>query len=365
MKVAILELCSPNHSSLVENWVDYFSHYKKYDVKVLCCSETCKRLDVEVPITVVNDGSKLKLFKSIFKSLKDADIIVYNSIQTKFIFFTFLTFLLNKKRSVLVIHNVNAWLGKNRGPILKRFIKRACRKIIISNIEKLSFCSSSLMKQFTTTKKELLDNSMVMPFQLIVDSECSRYVTPSKKSEFLVVYPGIVSTKRKEYKAILEAFADLPNNFKLVLLGKLSEEGGGEIYNNFSKFENIKFFRGFVPNDVFEEYVTSADFLISDLRDGVFIRYDYMELYGLTKDTGVVHLSQKYNIPLIVNHSFHSMIKNTLHCTPFNGKEDLKDTLSRFHSSPEEYSLLKEKLSDSRKNVRIERVYDEIDEHFN
>lgn len=325
MRILIVEQCSPNHFSLIESWIRVLKTDPRI-VITLCVSEKPLRnihSDVLSKVESVEKlpDSNLSRFNKIYTLTRDADFVIYNSIQTNFYYFAILSILCNAKQ-ILCIHNTLAWSGKNCGPILKRYVKRFARYVISTQVDVYSVCSDKISRNFDTRGKE----KIVIPFQL----KRARNSTVSiDENVFVVVYPGIVSQVRKNYIDIISVFKELGEDFKLYLLGAPNlDEGGLEVLRSCEGLDNIVTYQEYVSAEHFDEIMSSADLIVGDLGDCIFRRYDYREIYGVSKDSGISHLMAAYNLPAVLNKEYaDNLFDGEIKVCGFTGPADLAEKL--------------------------------------
>jgi hypothetical protein len=350
--INIIEISSPNHSNLIESWLSIFQCNESSNVNVFLDKETHERMsDTEHVVLAAN---KAKLLFQLISIMRNSDHVIFNSIQTNFFMFLFLV-LFKKGKLTLCIHNSNAWQGITSGPLIKKLIKKVCRRLILIRIDTLAFCSEAVLDSFKVyTDKE----KIVVPFQL---SACPiKVLNIRNEDKVVVVYPGIISKTRKQYIEIIEAFKILGNSYQLYLLGKPNkQEGGDEIVSLCKNHSNIFTYQTFVSQDDFSAVMESSDFLISDLGSGRFKRYDYIEQYGQTKDSGVSHLIAKYHKPAILNHDFSTSFKGDNPILSFKKPDDIVNILTKFRHSGYSISLSKN-LLDISINTQASKIYEKI-----
>jgi hypothetical protein len=128
-----------------------------------------------------------------------------------------------------------------------------------------------------------------------------------KEGEFNAVVPGLVEHSRRDYHFLIRSLlnADLPENLKIILLGK-SMHGKGlgreikEAVKDSPLKEKLVMFDDFVDWDTFRSYVDSADLLLPLLHPG----YRNFNSYTATKITGTYLLSFAHKVPLFSHEYF-------------------------------------------------------------
>jgi glycosyltransferase involved in cell wall biosynthesis len=350
----IVELCSPNHSVLLDSWKNVFSNNKNSRLYTFVDEKTYARINDKTDVCKFSNN-KFILFSQLISVLKRYDHIILNSVQTIFLLFAFALFF-KKAKITLCVHNANAWQGNNHGPLIKRLVKRFFRYVIISRVDILAFCSQEVLDSFTSYPDK---EKIVVPFQL--SPHPMENTSRNVNDKINVVYPGIVSQKRKQYSDIIKAFKKLDSNYHLYLLGKANEnEGGMEVLESCKNISNITIYTEFVPEDEFDSVMKICDFLISDLGDGTFKRYDYVEKYGTTKDSGVTHLVSKYHKPLILNAEFSKSFGDNLPIVSFINESDIRQILTNYKTENDYPEILKDSLLKVSTNTQATEIYEKI-----
>ncbi|MEZ9140965.1 MULTISPECIES: hypothetical protein [unclassified Shewanella] len=359
MKVTVIELTTPNHSSMLYNWVDIcFKNNWKCN---LIYSEDVERNIIKTNVKSANTCCVNSFFSLLghLKLIVSSDVIVFNTVQAKFFTFCLLSLLPNK--TILSIHNVNSWLqpfnkatehisysGKFRFVakifLLKRFLVKLIRKFILFNVDYL-LVNSDNMRKYIATNYEMTKPVLVVPFSMV-----HKPVSLTKKLEktsFNIVYPGVVNSNKKDYKYFIE-LAKRNESLNFILLGKIDRND--PIYVDVKKVRNIQFFESYIKTTVFDDIMTDADVIFS------YVNVNYRgEVYGGSKDSGISYLMAEYGIPLIVNQEFENLIdlnKGTLYYQRF---QDLLDVFEVVKGS-EKYSALTSNIVKGRDALGISIV---------
>ncbi|MCA0935175.1 hypothetical protein LCL85_06390 [Vibrio alginolyticus] len=358
--LTIVEISSPNHSNLIESWLSVLGYNDKIDVSLFADAVTANRLSFNGRLEIA-PKNKLKLIISLISLIRKNEHVIFNSIQTHFFVFAFVC-LFKRGTFTLCVHNSNAWQGVTSGPYVKRVVKKILRSVIIKRMDSLSFCSQSVLDSFSSKTGA---KKFVVPFQLS-SSRYTKRVKSEKNDKVVVVYPGFISKKRKKYESIISAFKSLGENYELHLLGRPNmSEGGGEIVEACNPFANIITYDSFIPTEDFDRIVDGCDFLISDLGDGKLERYDYVEQYGRTKDSGVSHLIAKHHKPAILNRCFFQLIKNDkLPVLSFECEDDLKSILKEYRASISYTNNIQYSLAEVSERMLPVNIYEKIKHVF-
>jgi hypothetical protein len=352
--IRIVEISSPNHSNLIESWINVFKCNNSSDVSLFINEKTAARLNRIDNINIASKNNAKLLFQLI-SIMRSSDHVILNSIQTHFFIFS-LSIFFKKCKLTLCVHNANAWQGITSGPLLKRLVKKFYRSFILKRINTFAFCSQSVLDSFKIFPKL---NKIVIPFQLSPSKLESNHGISVKK--VVVVYPGMISKKRKKYLDIINAFKELSNQYELHLLGKpIFAEGGAEILALCKGESNITTYHDFIPVSIFDEILNTCNFIITDLGDGRFEKYDYIEQYGRTKDSGVSHLIAKHHKPLILNHEISRSFTDDQPILSFKNTEDIKRILSNFISKSDHSIQLKKSLLSVSINTQPFKIYEKV-----
>ncbi|WP_454442556.1 hypothetical protein [Vibrio bathopelagicus] len=303
--LVVLELSTINHYSLLENWIE-IAKINSWDITIVTLKEIRANLnselvnDIECVLVEKRDVMRqLVKVKSLFK--KDFNnLVLFTSIQSNF--FSFFIFSLLRIRFGITIHNVNAWLGKANSTSLKFRIKTYFRKVIY---KKASFLvvNSLNMKNYYDKESNNEKPICVMPFKLFKPSNLPIECTNVKLK---IVYPGMVSSSRKRYDNFIRLARNMPDA-EFVLMGRVeSTDEDNKIIEEASKLSNITCINGYVPRDIFDKEIKEADYIFGDIRVD-FLDFEYIEKYGVTKDSGLSYFSIEFGKPILVNSDFSNL----------------------------------------------------------
>lgn len=309
LNLAIVDISSKNHSSLVENWIRV-AQYNEWKVSLYVSHDVLNNIDpalvAEVKIYRFDGGNAKKFLDSIYEHYLNNNIekIVITSLQSNYVAFLFSK--LKRCNFLITIHNVNAWIGRCKKFPLKYFIKYIVRRLYLFSSSAVLVSSDNLVRALKDVGHVSKPIS-VMPFKM---------TNPHKNDihKSLVVYPGMISSNRKKYDVFYELCKRNPL-IVFVLLGKPSSFEDRVIVDRFSSLNNVVTFNDYVPKVDFNYYIDNAAIVFGDLN--VTYRSDeYDETYGETKDSGLSYFSVENNIPLLVNSDFKN-IENLAHATSY------------------------------------------------
>ena len=198
----------------------------------------------------------------------------------------------------VTIHNFDSWLGrtpfsKGENDGINKAYYQLCKKITDE-------CAG--MVTVDTNIKDQLANEIDKKIYLIPFEVNDRYINKvrdEKEERVTFTIPGTLSEGRKDYAKSLTVFDDLAaqyENIRLILLGVPMGEYGKNVtekckaVNMKHKKDIIKFFKSFVPYNVYQEHLQSSDYFLLPLTD----------IYGKYKASGALLESMRSGAPLIV-----------------------------------------------------------------
>ena len=134
--------------------------------------------------------------------------------------------------------------------------------------------------------------------------------TAGKSEEKLIVIPGEVSQKRRDYSKIMEQLKGFKKDisYRIVFLGKAGEEELAKIQESEKQLpQNIKieYFRERIPKNIFENYLEKADFLWCPLKMKTSF-FGVEEIYGETKMSGNIGDAVRFMKPAVFPAGYQS-----------------------------------------------------------
>ena len=332
MNIAIVDISTKNHASLIENWIKV-SQVNGWYVEIYVSTDVLQGIDPnlieEIKVIEFKGGSALRFLNCIYRKYKmgAVDKVVITSLQSNY--FSFLFSEIKKSHFLLTIHNVNAWNGVCKKNSLKYLLKYAIRKVLLTYSNTLLVSSANLAHSLKN-KYGVDKNVEIMPFKLAKENI-------NKCVKEYVVYPGMVSKDRKQYETFFKLCQEC-NDINFVLLGRVGGESDKAIVNKFKQLTNVVTFDEYVSREDFDYYIDRAAVVFGDLN----VEYEnaeFLEVYGETKDTGLSYFTVESRVPLLVNHSFEN-IPNLQEMTfYFKSYCEAKDTLLQLMEKREIYTL--------------------------
>ncbi|MDK2841595.1 MAG: hypothetical protein PWQ17_1100 [Anaerophaga sp.] len=195
-----------------------------------------------------------------------------------------------KISKVGTIHNVNK-------------LKTSTGQKIISRKIKSYFVLASYMKKNFPTKKKLVSEKINYSY-LPSDNEVIHLNKP--KGIFWLTIPGSIEYKRRDYDFLLVLAQDpsFPENCNFVLLGNaLKGEGPGFIQKikDLGIEKKFVWFEKFVPNSLFNAYMSQTDYLLPLIHPSTPAAYDYLRY----KVSGTFLQAKAFSKPMICHDMFN------------------------------------------------------------
>lgn len=343
-RVAVVELSSLNHSVMIYNWF-HMCRENGWQFKLFTTKEifnvVCEDIDLRESEVFIFERMSYFEFYRASKSLSLFDVAILTSLQSYF--FHYLVLLLSKVKFVVTIHNLNAWFsigsqvtfrGRVKAVIRSAWKKRSSAYVVNSQ----NMFDYASFNQFTTKNIE------VIPFSLRQKS-LEWLKNSDESSGFTIVYPGMVSLKRKNYDLFLRLAKDNPS-ISFVLLGKLVDnEGGQEVVKKIdsSGLLNVVTYDRYVSQEEFDTVMRRADLIFSSVN--VDYCYDGVsEKYGETKDSGISYLMLEYALPLIVNSGFRNFKSLDVATLYYDDYDILFERIKALIKSRELYAEMQAKI---------------------
>jgi len=201
-----------------------------------------------------------------------------------------------KCKTILTIHNLNAWISRNkfipRKNILHSFDSYFSGNYtgrILGKFELVSFVYKPIFDYVSNTPKVrtyLPPTLLNIPYSLTLDT-----IKEDKKDTIDFVIPGIVDNKRRNYEQILSGFYPGYEKARLILLGKNKE--------NIKGSEWIKTFDERIPTETYDKYLQNSDVVICPSLPTTHTISAAEEIYGTTKSPNIFE-SIKWRKPLMI-----------------------------------------------------------------
>jgi hypothetical protein len=356
MKIGVIELDTKNHNSLIYNWIKV-SEVNKWDCTLFSTKDIYNNVSHEIEslshkVDLKNDNESvffyLRRIQSVVKNEK-FDVLIILTLQTYFLEFLVINF--SSVKIGVTIHNSRTWFYKNNVQKASHLLKKLCRKLWI-NRAGFFIVNSENMSDYIIENFAPQKNIYIMPFSLR-KSEI-KGVMPVKQK---VVYPGMISKVRKKYKSFLLLAEENPE-IDFVLLGAPNaREGGEDVINDIRerKLTNVKYFLEFVDSGTFGEHMRTCSLIFSELNLE-YSNSDFLEIYGLTKDSGVSYLMYEFSKPGLFNVEFKNLNYLDNVTIYFKDMAELRMLFDKHMYDIAVLNALETKFIDSHKTVNLNLV---------
>jgi len=314
--------------------------YNKFNINFKNKLNSAKNIDINIIKSSDNDTKNIvfkfiqfyKISKTfvtyINKNARRGDILIMNTIDQFRLIVRFIIFKKIKKLGLNVVagmHNIHEYfpniIKDDEISDIKEYYYKKYEKFFIfgrNKIQKLIIDlfvwlnSKVIINKFIDNVAGLLffgkdlslpkkNNNLVIPSKLANETLIKRrleyFSNDDKKQEIIFTVVGEVSSKRKDYNFIIKSFERLkPNNFRLILLGKITDENIRNIINSSSVKDRITYFEEFVDDELFEEWLVKTNYMIIPIKN--------IPPYGKYKLSGSVNDAFAFSIPIIINREY-------------------------------------------------------------
>lgn len=355
-KIALLEISSINHYNLLNSWV-YVLEEKGIDYVIYTTEEISKHLRCkEGNIIKKGEESTSSFLKKMNSEITlSCKKLIITSIQSDWLSFLFFKI---QVPIYVTVHNANTWT-RNISFSPKSFIKYLVRKKYLKK-------SSNLIVNSLSMKNFLYDQGVsksiqVMPFHLYTNCNVNSHQTMNEK--LVITLPGMISEKRKKYDEIFKLANDLSNYIKVIFLGCLDKDNTylnkDVLENHIRKGSDIIYFKTFISDEVFNQYLYNTDLIFSHLKTD-FEQGDMKEVYGLTKDSGVSYAMITNSLPGLFNKDFKNLVELESSTCYFNSYNDLKKTIMDLYKDKNKLNNLKKNAILNSEKFSIKSIANQI-----
>jgi len=273
-------------------------------------------------------ASFIKSHKYIFKK---SDLIIFEEHFT-FHISILLQIIFYGHKSLQVVHSANKFLKRDLKFNIKSVIAYAFFKIIKSRIKGIIVISQTV-KEYILNNKLFNDNVFYIPFNA---TKVGYRLQADSNESVKFTIPGTVNTERRNYKIFLKVFLRILREnskakIKLCLLGKVVKIGQEELkyINEIRKINPIAIdmWHSFIDSETYHEELLTSQFLIGNINID-YTENNIKEVYGQSKETGVLFLMMQYKIPTLFpeEYKYSNIYKSTI--LPYkNTQEDLYNTI--------------------------------------
>lgn len=201
------------------------------------------------------------------------------------------------KHKVLIIHNINKWFNSKATKSIKHRIKRLLRKRFLEKITSffvMSPAEVNYLKAFTSK------SVFFFPFDAGIPLANSSVLN---EEEIRITVPGMIDEKRRNYTDLLNVinlhYQERPNsNISFTFLGKINAAKEEKLYKALSELkaeydDRIRFWEAYIPTERFQQELINTDIILSNLKV-VNKQKESVEIYGITKESGISYIIYKY-----------------------------------------------------------------------
>jgi len=324
-----------NHLSYYQSIVDTYSSYR-----IMVFTNTWIRENLVIAehsqvrfILKYENETFRNYFKSIQSEIKKLDLLICEELYTAFIPFLLLVCPIKVKK-LFSLHDVNKWLLPPCYLKLKYLYYNILRRRVISNIDGFIVISPNV-------KKYIIDAGLTQkPVFFIPFNSLNKVVYEKKqdcrKNPLRITIPGSINTLRRDYLFVLNVFEEVLiegiHNLELVLLGKLINSNDSDLIRekcnsiNNAYGQRVRYWEAYVSPEEYDLYLKETDFLMSN-NNPIYRHSGYLEIYGLSKETGIGYLMLKYMKPCIIAISNIPMLCTKRQTLTYSSKDELSDLL--------------------------------------
>ncbi|MCF2141415.1 MAG: hypothetical protein K9W44_15265 [Candidatus Lokiarchaeota archaeon] len=326
-----------------------------------------------------------RMLKKNLKLINSHEIVIMEEYYGGFIKIFNLKFKNPKK--IAIVHNVNKWFLV-RGSIYyfidllfkSRYISQFDAYIVMSPVVK------TYLKSFINNK-----NIFFFPGEENYSSEPNPYHKLEKLDQNIIhngnyieiVVPGMISEKRREYINLLLVLKQFYKNnptskIRINLLGSINNKENDqdrdkilEIINECNNLspiegERIKYGKKFIPMEEFTKTLEKADLILSNAK--VFnLLEDRLEIYGITKITGISYIIYRYEKPAIIPNHQNILLGFDNQFIKFSNYTDIIDIFNQIEKKEINLEILKRNAFRNRKkfNQLIKTEKNKIKDYLN
>ncbi|MBN1185173.1 MAG: hypothetical protein JXB49_23000 [Bacteroidales bacterium] len=271
-----------------------------------------------------------KYFKRIQSEIKKLDLLICEELYSAFVPFL-LQICPSKVKKLFSLHNVNKWLIPPCYFGLKYLYYNILRKLVISNSDGFIVISPNV-------KKYIIDAGLTQKPVFFIPFNNLGKVDYKKNQDcqnlLSITIPGSINSLRRDYLLVLNVFEEVLkegiHNLELVLLGKIVNSNDSDLirekcnYINNAYGQKVRYWEAYVSPEEYDFYLKETDFLMSN-NNPIYRHNDYLEIYGLSKETGIGYLMLKYMKPCIMAISNIPMLCTNRQTLTYSSKDELSD----------------------------------------
>lgn len=311
---------------------------------------------------VILPNKKAQFFYQLYLALKKIkpDILYLNTVSNNHILFAFILSLLNLKRVILTVHDINCLFESQFAWNFRKAIIHRGKKWLIKKIDTFNVVSDTMIDYLRRkTNKEVI--------QVTGGIFEERYSPQPLNKEIRLVVPGSLDKKRRNYEQVFE-LASLANDHQLpltiILLGGYSDEYGRSILDRAKKLNykhcEIHYYElSVVDQFEFDKRMDGCHFVFIPSVIETRICGDIPETYGISKSSGNIFDVIRHAKPFIVPRQLTISAELESSCFKYDSVKNLLEFLGKFRNSPSDYNSWQERALSNSRLFSLERVRQE------
>lgn len=298
-------------------------------------------------VTIINEeGGADEVLKRNLKLINSHDILIleYYGSYKGFIKFNF-----KSTKKILIVHNVNKWFQEKFRHDYKIFLLHFFKNRFFNQFDAYITMGPNIKEYFQSIKND--KPVFFFPF----DQSSEKIINKEQVKETIdIVLPGTISEDRRNYKDILNVleryYQDYPKSkIRIKFLGKIFSNNENfviEISERINKQYGKKIFywNSFVLVKEFEKQIMTADMVLSNLKIFNNLK-DRMEIYGITKESGVSFIIYKYGKIAIVPRFQNILFGFDSQLIRFNSYKDLYEIFRKIENGEIDLKIFKRNAS--------------------
>ncbi|CAI8904462.1 hypothetical protein [Chryseobacterium sp. IT-36CA2] len=285
-KIAYIEI--DTHAEVAQAFIDIMEDSQDFSVDYYFSKRVKDQVNHSDEAVFLSDSSMiLDQLKG-----KGYDLVVIGTVHRYFNTFLAIT---KKYNTAIITHNLN-FIKASKLDLMKSIFKGDIIFRLKLWLKEGLFYKSKVYQ--SSRSLFVLDEALMSERYQFLPLFYTRDFDRAKNEDFVVVIPGGVSQKRRDYTYIFETIQDLKidKSYKFIFLGKASGYELKQIENLSEKLpENIKiiYFSERVSSEEFEKWMQKADVLWCPIQQDTEF-FSMKETYGVTKMTGNLGDAIKY-----------------------------------------------------------------------
>ncbi|ANW96832.1 hypothetical protein AXE80_11310 [Wenyingzhuangia fucanilytica] len=289
-KIALIEF-DQSHAECLYSQILFLQDH--YQITVFLNKKSPEDLTNIPNITLITldlDNKKTNQIVKNYLIKEKINKVVFNSAERK-IYKFLLLFLFNKQISFWgILHNPNR-------------LKKSLKQKYISFKLKGYFVLSDFVKQ-NITKEKLTKTPIKSIYTIFFKKENILEKIIKLQNETWIVIPGKVESYRRDYQFLLQL--NIPQNIKFIILGNINTPEGIQFKDKVHKLgvsSNFILFESYIQNDVFNQYIENADFILPLIHPN----NPFFNKYIKNKITGTYNWAYAFKKTMLLEQSFSSI----------------------------------------------------------